>query len=471
MPVFRVAWSNVMRKLSRSIITLVAMAVAAAVLTAGMSLSKGTAKSAFDNYRTYFEADIVVFTPGFIGASPINQTGGTMVRNILLDSGFNPLLQLYPDFKQQGYLSDSSWAYRPFTPIEVDELGAKLGVSSVQSHRLMPAAVGLQTLGLRPVPEGYASYLSQGRAPQAGAQRLEVVINAYGGLKAQLGDIIELSVPSYSLDSDGIPFVDATQAATIYEASVVGLVSWPSRALHFPGEAGITKSEDAFIHSSEVYLATEDWHSIWEQQSGAVAYPALSLRLKVGNMAELSAVALELKKAHPRLAVFTVQDMVEHGWRYGLLDRFYEAPAWMWAGETSSQPLAQEDFSKITAILLFVNAGMLLASQMLAAVASRRNEIGVLKAIGARSREVTVMILIEASLLAVIGASAGFMIMRLAALHQAMTNGVPALKLLAETLQELGLVLGLTVGCALLFGIMPAWVVSRLTVMEVFRRD
>ena len=70
MAIFRLAWANVLCRLSRSVITLIAMAVAAAVMTAGLSMSQGMAKFAFLDYRVYFEGDIVLFSPGFVGASP-----------------------------------------------------------------------------------------------------------------------------------------------------------------------------------------------------------------------------------------------------------------------------------------------------------------------------------------------------------------------------------------------------------------
>ena len=101
----------------------------------------------------------------------------------------------------------------------------------------------------------------------------------------------------------------------------------------------------------------------------------------------------------------------------------------------------------------------------------RSNEIGVLKVIGARRREVTTMILVEAAMLALLGSLIGFFTIRLAALSQSVTNGIPMRQIFAETLGEMGLVLGLTVGVALFFGALPAWSISRLTVMEVFRRD
>ena len=471
MAILRLAWVNVLSRLSRSVITLIAMAVAAAVLTAGLSMSQGTTASAFLEYRVYFEGDIAIFSPGFIGASPLSKDNTSIERRLLADSGFNPLLQLYPDFTHKGYLASSSWEYRPFTPEEITKLRAVAGVASVEPFLQMPASANGREMTLRPEPVGYADYISSGRRPVARNEHLEVVVNAYGSIECKVGDIVYFDIPSYRLDAKGVPYVDMTEPAITYKATVVGLVSFPSRTIHFSTPQGMAH-EDGYVHTSEVFLTLEDWQSIWQKHSESMSYSPLSLRLRVANMAEVKALTQSIKAMFPEFAVFGVPEMLGHGFRYGLLDKFYIAPAWTCAGEAMPNDLvAQEDFAPLTSALLLVNAGMLMASQMLAAVASRRNEIGVLKAIGARRREVTAMILVEALMLALMGSLIGFFVIRLAAIHQSMTNGIPLRQIFADTGAEMGLVLSLTVGVALIFGVLPAWNISRLSVMEVFRRD
>lgn len=472
MALVRLAWSNVSKRLSRSIITLFAMGIAAAVMTSGMSISQGMTKSAYSEFRHYFEGDIVMFTPGFIGASPVKQTADLVVRRVLLDSGFNPILQVFPQLDSKGYLADSNWSYRPFGPDIVAQVKEMNGISSAHGFLCMPGLISGKPYSLRPEPDGLANYISEGRTARNLDNRLEVVLNAYGTLQARVGDTITIAVPEYKVDAHGIPFTDMTLPPANYEAQVVGLVSWPSRAMHWPDATGIMTTETGYIHANEVYLTEHGWHSIWHAQSQSEAYNALSLRLRVHNMSEAGMVARRLRNDFPEYVVLDMPELVERGLRYGLLDKFYLAPTWMWQGEAlPNHPLAQEDFSSVTVTLLFINAGMLMSSQMLAAVSSRRQEIGVLKAIGARRHEITMMILIEAVMLAVIGAASGFVLVRLAAIHQALTNGAPLLKITADTAREAGFVLALTMACSLLFGAMPAWSISQLSVMEVLRRE
>ena len=157
--------------------------------------------------------------------------------------------------------------------------------------------------------------------------------------------------------------------------------------------------------------------------------------------------------------------------RHNLLDRFYRAPRELWQNFGSVRPYAPREFGLISSILLYLNAGMLLASQMLANVAARRKEIGILKALGSKRAEVVTMVLTEAVVLAMIGAVFGFGLVRIAGVHQAITNGIGLLSILLTTLREFITVTALTTTVSLVFGAIPAWRVARLTVMEVFRNE
>ena len=449
MAILRLAFSNILHRLIRNSITLLAMALASAVLTSGLSISQGSAKLAFTEYRTYFDADIVVFTPGFLGASPVERTASNIGRKILPDSGFNPIVQLFPELEYEGFLAENSWQYKPFSTLESEDLSRLEGVAGVTSFYLMPAHVKGLDIGLRTAPDDYGKYISEGREARPNSDLVEVVLNAYSGIPAKVGDILEISVDAFQLDADGIPYTDVTSPQAIYMARVVGLVSWPSRAFTWIPPQGHSREEEAsYVHAAEMYLTEQDWGSIWNLQSGGTPYPALSLRIKVENMSSFNSIAEAVRSSMPHNAVFTVPELVSYGLRYGLLDKFYRAPAYLWAGEQKKGlPIAKEEFGSLAAILLYVNAGMLMASQMLAAVSSRRSEIGILKAIGARRKEVTAMILCEALFLALMGGASGFLLMRLAALHQSITNSVPLAVIVGSTLREMGLVLGLTSCC------------------------
>ena len=472
MAIVRLAFSNVWRRLSRSVLTLFAMAVAAMVLTSGMSLSQGVTRLAFKEYSNYYQGDILVFSPGFVGAAPTNKEDSEVVRRTLGDSGFNPLLRIYPNFRTEGYYANKDLVYEAISAEMLVALSNQPGVVEVRPYLVMPvAAKGVKVI-LRPAPVGYIEHLSEG-GPLSDGTMLEVVLNAYGSVPdVKIDDLITIAVPAYGVDQNGIPYVDSTLPTTPYEARVVGMVSWPTRSVGWLGPADIPMSEQAYVHAPDCFITDESWQRIWATHSQGQAYGPTAASISISDMGQLFMYTKGLRDAVPELSVLPISQVVQHVLRYGLIDRFYDAPRMLWAGEPNQeQPFATQDFAKLTGILLFVNAGMLMASQMLAAVAARRKEIGILKAIGARQREVVSLILIEAMFLALIGSSVGFLLIRLAAVHQALTNGVAWTIVLANAAIEMGLVLGLTGGLALLFGVMPAWRVARLTVMEVFRNE
>ena len=373
----------------------------------------------------------------------------------------------------KGYYANADAVYAAISAETLLALSNQPGIAEVRPYLVMPALAKGTQISLRPAPVGYVEHLSEGRTLSDANPVLEVVINAYGSVRdVKLGDIITMLVPAYGVDQNGIPFVDGSQPTTPYEVQVVGMVSWPTRSVGWTGPADIPMSEQGYVHAPDFHLTHESWQRLWATQSQGQPYSPTAVSLAVSDMGYLFTHSKELRESFPQLSVFPISQVAQHMLRYGLIDRFYEAPRMLWAGEyMKEQTFASQDFAKLTGILLYINARKLMASQMLAAVAARRKEIGILKAIGARQREVVSLILIEAMFLALIGASGGFMLVRLAAIHLALTNGAVWAVVLGNAAIELGLVLALTCGLALLFGVLPAWRVAKLTVMEVFRNE
>lgn len=472
---FRLAFANVWRRLSRSMLTLIAMAMAAAVLTAGMSLSQGTTRMAFMEYRSYYEADILIMSPGFVGAAPVDPSSGVpIVERVLHDSGFSQLVKFYPDFAGSGYLAEEHWRHAPIAAERIAEISSHPMVAAVAPHLSMPAFVGQVRFDVRPLQASWRDAVIEVDEGLLGSE-IPLLLNAYPITRpvVETGQTIVLSIPSFYIDGDGLPYADYGRSFASYEATVAGRLAWPTREITWNTEGGgEIHSEQAYVHARELYLPAEAWHSLWNQHTGGSTYPVTSLRISVKDMSQVNVIAAELQSAYPDLAVIAVPALARHVERYGLLDRFYRAPAEIWAPDTSAiSPYTPLEFGMITSVLLYLNAGMLLASQMLAAISSRRKEIGILKAIGGRNREVVGMILLEALTLAIIGASVGFGLVRVAGIHQAVTNRLGTWAILGSTLREALVVVGLTGGISLVFGALPAWRVARLTVMDVFRNE
>jgi len=451
------------------------MATAAAVLTSGMSMAQGTTPQANSEHRAYFEGDILVYTPGFLGAGPLAESSDVIVKRRLMDSGFNPLLQLYPDLLTSGYYAQGDWEYRAFSDTELEGLRLDPAIAQVTAYRSFPGSILTKKVDLKVLPDNpYMEDVDvfQGQTPNLHWD-VEVALNAYETSTAAAGSIIEIEIPFFRLNEMGVPYVDSSIAPKTYMALVRRVVQTPTRVISWTQEpAPVPLSEQGYVHFSDVYLSEDTWLHIWDEQSGGQTYPTLALGLHVKSMDEVYGTVDRLRETYPSLAIFSLREVVGQVNRFNRMDRFYAAPTQYWASEqVSVHAFASQDYKTVTASLLYLNAGILLACQMLMAIASRKNEIGVLKAIGARQREVTIMILTEAGILAVLGSLVGFALVKAAGIHQALSNNVSLGNILKTAGLEQGVVLMATITAAVIFGALPAWRVSRLTVMEVFRKD
>ena len=155
MHLFTLAASNVWRRISRTMLTLLATATAAMVFTAGLSLSQGSTKLAYADYARYFGGEVLVYSPGFIGAAPYAPGEANLARRVLPDSGFNPLLRYYPDFDSVGYFAQEDWVYAGLSEGELQALLSMPGVVAGQPYIAMPAFAKGQEIILRAPYAGY----------------------------------------------------------------------------------------------------------------------------------------------------------------------------------------------------------------------------------------------------------------------------------------------------------------------------
>lgn len=463
---FLLAFTNVKRRLTRSILSFLAVAVAAAVLTTGLSISHGTTPKDQWKYRDYFEGDIVVFSPGFTVPS---SSESAFVRYTLADSGFNPLLRFYPEFAQSGYYAEESWEYRPFSMTDIHDLLSHPEVTNVTPHFVMPATLPNEgrDVSLRVFPESKAWQREQWTGAGAGIDTdFDVIVNAWGGSSAIPGDILVVHMPFFKIDALGVPYVDWGAGFRAYHARVVGRVAMKTRMMEFSSLG----QEQGYLHAPEVYLSMDTWHELWRNQAGGAEYGALAVALTVQDMGLLNLTTRALRESYPHWTITTVPALVEYCYRYFFLDHFYVGRNQK--GESTDQKyLAQQELGNLGAMLLFLITGMLMAFQMSTSAAERRSEIGILKAIGARRSDITGMIITEVVLLAITGGVTGFTLVKVAGIHQALANKWAIGEIIRLAGSEMFLVLGVTVMTSLLFGILPARRIANHTVMEVFRNE
>ncbi|HEX5336825.1 MAG TPA: ABC transporter permease [Gallionella sp.] len=120
----------------------------------------------------------------------------------------------------------------------------------------------------------------------------------------------------------------------------------------------------------------------------------------------------------------------------------------------------------IGAISLVVG-GIGIMNVMLAGIAERQREIGVRMAIGARRHDVLTMILLEASLLSVIGGCCGTLLGLVAAYLFAIISGWE----FSFSVLSLPIGLGMSLLVGLFFGVYPALKASRMSPIEALRAE
>jgi putative ABC transport system permease protein len=100
-------------------------------------------------------------------------------------------------------------------------------------------------------------------------------------------------------------------------------------------------------------------------------------------------------------------------------------------------------------------------------VSERTREIGLRKALGARTRDITRQFLLEAIVLTGLGGVVGLVLgIALARLAEAVTPLTAVI-----TWWSIALALGVSVGVGLLFGVLPARRAGQLDPVEALRRD
>jgi putative ABC transport system permease protein len=122
----------------------------------------------------------------------------------------------------------------------------------------------------------------------------------------------------------------------------------------------------------------------------------------------------------------------------------------------------------IAGISLLVG-GIGIMNIMLASISERIREIGIRKAVGAGSGDVFIQILIESTVIAIVGGATGlatsFGLIKLIGIITP-TDNAPVI-----TIGSMALAFGASVGIGILAGLIPAFKAARMNVIQALRYD
>lgn len=282
--------------------------------------------------------------------------------------------------------------------------------------------------------------------------------------------VARLSVPRVRLGPDGDFVPDYTDTATL-DLRIAGQVVAPTRTIIWPHSLKITLSETGYVHGMYLWVPQKTWLNIWRQVAGTDELPLFNVALKVKDMSRLAMIRQALQERFPQ---FTFIDVASFAYRMEALsriDRFYRAPGFVYSPAEHVSLAVPMELGPVIGVLFFLIGGMLIASRMLTGAASRHLEIGIMKSLGARRRDIATMALTEALVLGVFGSCIGYLFVRLGGIAMEVSNGVALQQVLLKSATEGALVVGVASLTALVFALLPALRLANLTVMEVLRSE
>ena len=488
---WRLGFISAWRNTSRSLLAILSMALAAGFLTNAISLSRGYVGRYREAYRGIHGGEIAVYGMQLEGTAGNDEelifTALSGVENTDLDAVMPQLFN--------GYMAPTS-SSAPITPQQLEIMANIAGISGVYPRYQMPAmSSGSSTLRYTPLRgrdydlDNKLSFhpgnlITAGRwfNPADEGQNVAVVLERRGVLSgedtASLGEDLQLVVPRIRYGEGTILYdYDDPLLVTL---RIIGVVDVPLRHEDYSSVSNsgqrVGLSITFYLNTSEVQLPLTTWQRIW-QEAGGQEYLPQQVALMVDDMSYLEDIALMVRVGFRDYTVLSVPELLANAEGTYLLENpeiLFAVPqvasAFAPRGAATQRGMAT-DLRLPLSILIFTNAALVIAANLLIMVNERRAEIGILKAVGSRRIEIMQMILSEAMLTSLLGAFWGFAFFRVPGILNQLTNRVPLDSLIGSITMDLAFVFGVTATASLLFGLLPAMAMGNLSVREVLQTE
>ena len=495
---WQLAKRNVSRNWTKSVLGILGIAIAAAVMTASFSLQTGYPEGARRAYRGYIGGDVVIY-PGTVGMEyhrALDDDGEKVWQwTIRRDQGLNDLSIFHPNIYDEGYVSppDERTYFQPGElpqPLQSEHLPEQ--VESVQSLYKMPVQLvaghedGGQevhpiSLRARDVEMDHqqwerwsmADYVHQGRWFEPDDDG-SLVAMAYGvrpqypdfeGSRPQFSvppvcEQVTIRVPRLLGYRDGFPVWDWDDPK-IMNLAIVGHFAFatesrPVRQLVLEDGQVEQLDEPAmvqhYVETEDLFVPQSTWHKIFDKVAPSGLAPRVyQLNLVLSDMFYAKDVSEQIGQQMNDATVRTVPEQVVMG------------------RDDRGQSVVPADVSTMVIAGSLAIAGLLLVANMYILVMQRRKDMAILKAIGMSPAGVMKLILLETMLIALIGATLGFGLVRLGITGALLLSEVTAAEIGILTLRTGVMVIGSSIILALVFGLLPAYQAVRQTTMEVLR--
>ncbi len=523
---------NVRRNLGRSMLAVTGATLAAMIITSMIALSSGYPAMGWMSMRAFMGADVIVYhtphlvRPGSLGGGPLAAGVATgpvaagaidpVAAGVATESPaewsfatvpidqYSDLQSFHPELYSHGFLSPQGDEFPPLDVSAVESTLAASGhVKGVSPAYFLPSVRLEFDVPDRESPEGtrtvalprtvlrsrdfgfqaavggwpFDQLLVEGRVPGPGEKfaavgLVDAMLSQFGHEEVpRPGTVARLYVPRVAVEPGGEWVIDYTHQ-TRFDIEVVGNYATPTGVVAWTSPDGTTMVEEQFWITPQVQVPEGFFAGVFAAVSGGADLThALQIGVAVTPFSEVENIAAAIQGQLPGASVISVPRQADIAAVRGLPAAAIRAPLEVLGDPTVQQIGLPVDLNQAIIVMVSLIAALLLAANMLFLVAQRRREIGVLKAIGARARDIGLMILTEALTLNLAGMVIGFLVIRVFATWTLISNKIPLAEIGRTTLSDFLVVATAGASAAAAFGLLPAWQMARLTSLEVLRNE
>lgn len=462
---------NVRRQLTRSTLVILTLALAAISLTYSLSYQHITPPRIAEFLTDFTGGEIMVAPLRWAGQQVSDVTGeADYYYTRLVSSGMSWFRWFYPELYEDGL-----WARNGEVPSEffsqetVQQLAQFPGVLEAVSTPYLPALLEAR--------DDYGIVYSPvviTPDPSRVAGNRGVVVNSAMDMPKTIhipkpGDPVQLWLPRSGSDGNlQLDYADAIGA----QLPFAGLRQLKTRSVFWMGgDPPSIQMEDGRFRGAIAWVDQETWDNLLQQAGVSGQLPVANLALRVEDPKQLDELIVQLGQEFPKLTFLNTGDVEDRLFSTGKMELFQSAPKTAYSVREKAGLVTPASVNRILGLLFLLIAGFLLGGHMLTNAAARNQEIGTLKALGARRRDILLLGISEAATTTFIGVTSGFLLLRLYGAYMEMRGGQPILSVLGLMLAEYGQVLGLAMLASLVFAFFPIWRLASLAPMEVLRNE
>lgn len=476
---FRLGMLNVRRQLTRSMLVILTLALAAISLTYSLAMQEIPPLRVAPFLSRLTGGQILVMPLRWAGQHTSDVTGAQQFRSAhLLPSGMSWLEWFYPELYKQGFWLPSGETPSEFIAPEVIESLADFpGVDAIVVTPMLSAVIHSEgvidyPIRLAPLTENIVELTASHRRPdQFALHATGLFFNSSARILKdkpayeQPGQPIDFWLPQ--LDADKKLDYGNAELCTLPFASYLDV---PTREVYWPDPLAGLQSEVGLFTGDIVWVGKESWQELIAQVGGSTALPIGNLVLQT-DLQIVDATIARLSAAFPKLTFVNLSQVENRLFQTGAMELFHRAPRGIVSRVEQLGLVMPASFHRIFSYLLVLIAAILLGGHMLTGVAARNQEIGTLRALGARRRDILALGISETIALTFIGVTIGFFPLRVLGFIMQLRGGQPFLMVALRTLLEYGQILGLALVASLSFALFPVWRLSTVAPMEVLRNE